>query len=166
MHFDLQCAVALTAFTSAALDIEGESALLISSRLSLRCVCKDRSYIGEHSRICRRIGARRSAYRRLVDIDHFIDIFDTAYFVVLAGHECQSAESACHTVIQNRIDERRFSRTAHTGYAYEFSERKIHGYILQVVFSCSDNSYKTTVSRSSHLRHSYNPAVRKVIACD
>ena len=76
MHFDLDDAVALAGFAAPALDVEGEAPRLVAARLGFRQAREPFADRREGAGIGGRIGARRAADRRLVDVDHLVEMFE------------------------------------------------------------------------------------------
>ena len=77
MHLYFNNTVPAAGFAPAPFYIEAEPAFGISSYLGFRQAGKKVADIIKHPRIGCGIGARRSAYRRLVDIYYLIYIFQT-----------------------------------------------------------------------------------------
>jgi hypothetical protein len=77
VHLDLDDAVALAGLATAALDVEGETAGLIAARLCLRQAGKPVADRRKRAGIGGRVGARRAADRRLVDVDDLVDMLET-----------------------------------------------------------------------------------------
>ena len=84
MHLDLDDAVALAGLAAAALDVEGEAAGLVAARLGFRQAGEPFADRREGAGIGRRIGARRAADRRLVDVDDLVEVLE-AFDAVEAG---------------------------------------------------------------------------------
>ena len=76
MHLDLDHAVALAGLAAPALDVEGEASRLIAARLGFRQARKPFADRREGAGVGRRIRARRAADRRLVDVDHLVEMFE------------------------------------------------------------------------------------------
>ena len=74
VHLDLDDAVALAGLAAAALDVEGEAAGLVAARLRFRQAGEPFADRREGAGIGRRVGARRAADRRLVDVDDLVDM--------------------------------------------------------------------------------------------
>ena len=74
MHLDLNDAVAAAGLAAAAFDVEAEAAFFVAAQLRLRQTREQIPDMVEHARIGRRIGTRRSADRRLVDIDDLVNV--------------------------------------------------------------------------------------------
>ena len=83
VHLDLDDAVALAGLAAAALDVEGEAAGLVAARLGLRQAGEPVADRREGAGIGGRVGARRAADRRLVDVDDLVEEFEALDAVVL-----------------------------------------------------------------------------------
>jgi hypothetical protein len=83
VHLDLDDAVALAGLAAAALDVEGEAARLVAARLGLRQAGEPVADRREGAGIGGRVGARRAADRRLVDVDDLVDELEALDAVVL-----------------------------------------------------------------------------------
>src|SRR5699024_2267875 len=87
VHLDLDQAVAGAGLAAAALDVEAEPPRLVAARLALGQAGEPVADVGEGARISGRVGARRAAGRRLVDVDHLVEIFEAGQLVVPARGE-------------------------------------------------------------------------------
>jgi hypothetical protein len=85
VHLDLDDAVALADLAAAALDVEAEPARPVAARLGLRQAREPVADRGEGAGVGGRVRARRAADRRLVDVDHLVDVLDALQLVVLPG---------------------------------------------------------------------------------
>jgi hypothetical protein len=74
VHLDLDDAVALAGLAAAALDVEREAARLVAACLGFRQAGEPFADRREGAGIGRRVGARRAADRRLVDVDDLVDM--------------------------------------------------------------------------------------------
>ncbi len=74
MHLDLFRTLPLTMFTSPALDVKAEPARLVTAYLRLSCHGKELPDQIEHTGVSCRVASRRSADRRLIDLDDLIDV--------------------------------------------------------------------------------------------
>ena len=88
VHLDLDQAVAGAGLAAAALDVEAEAAGLVAARLALGQAGEPVADVGEGAGIGRRVGARGAADRRLVDVDHLVEIFEAGELLVAAGRSC------------------------------------------------------------------------------
>ena len=76
VHLDLDDAVALAGLAAAALDVEGEAAGLVAARLGLGQAGEPFADRREGAGVGGRVGARRAADRRLVDVDDLVEKFE------------------------------------------------------------------------------------------
>ena len=82
VHLDLDDAVALAGLAAAALDVEREAAGLVAARLGLGQAGEPFADRREGAGIGRRVGARRAADRRLVDVDDLVEVLEALDAVV------------------------------------------------------------------------------------
>jgi hypothetical protein len=82
VHLDLDDAVALALLAAAALDVEREAARAVAARLGFRQAGEPFAQRREGAGIGRRVGARRAADRRLVDVDDLVEEFEPGQVVV------------------------------------------------------------------------------------
>ena len=76
VHFDLDQAVALAGFAAAAAHVEAEATRRVAARARFRHLCEQFAQRREQSGVGRRIGTRRAADRRLVDVDDLVEQLD------------------------------------------------------------------------------------------
>src|SRR5256885_378380 len=74
VHFDLDDTLTPTGFTAPAFDVEGEAPRLVTSNARLWHMGKEFADTCEGVGIGRRVGARRTPNRRLIDINYLIQI--------------------------------------------------------------------------------------------
>src|SRR4029453_1972496 len=74
VHLDLDLAVARAVLAAAAPYVEREPAGLVAADASLRHLAEQLADVVEHPRVRRRVRARRASDRRLVDVDHLVDL--------------------------------------------------------------------------------------------
>ena len=77
MHLNLDDSISATRFTASALDVKAESSFFIAFRLRIRGCRKQIPDQVEYSGICRRIGSWRPSDWRLVNVDHFVQHFQS-----------------------------------------------------------------------------------------
>ena len=85
VHLDLDDAVALAGLAAAALDVEREAAGLVAARLGLGQAGEPFADRREGAGVGRRVGARRAADRRLVDVDDLVEVLEALDAVVRGG---------------------------------------------------------------------------------
>src|SRR3546814_14813131 len=76
VHLDLDQAVAGARFAAAALDVEREAAGLVAARLAFGQPREPIADLGEGAGIGRRVRARGAADRRLIDVDHLVEMLE------------------------------------------------------------------------------------------
>ena len=76
VHLDLDRAVAGARLAAAALDVEREPALEVAAHLRLGRRGEQLADVVEDAGVRRRVGPRRAADRRLVDVDHLVDVLE------------------------------------------------------------------------------------------
>src|SRR5204863_10018866 len=85
LHFDLQDAIALAGLAAAALDVEGEAAGPVATQAR---VWHRREQLADRRKpagIGGRIGAWGAPDRRLIDLDHLVQMLETLDPIVLAS---------------------------------------------------------------------------------
>ena len=83
---------------------------MIAAQLRFRKACEQITNVIEHSRIGRRIGTWGSADRRLVNVNHFVNILESEDFVELSGFLLQPIRNASRALIQNFVYKAALSR--------------------------------------------------------
>src|SRR5215212_5229165 len=78
VHLDLDLAVAATDFAAAPLYVEAEAPRLVSARPGLLRATEQVADLIEDAGVGGRIRARRTADRRLVDVDDLVDLLEPA----------------------------------------------------------------------------------------
>src|SRR5206468_10232967 len=123
VHLDLYEAVALARLAAAALDVEAEAAGLVAARLALAQAGEPVADRGEGAGVGRRVGARGAADRRLIDVDHLVEIVEAGELVMLAGVDAGAVQMARGGGIEGVDGEARLTRARHAGDAGESAER-------------------------------------------
>ena len=106
VHLDLEEAVALARLAPAALDVEAEAAGLVAARLRLRQAGEPVADLGEGAGVGRRVGPRRSADRRLVDVDDLVERGEAVDAVARAAEDARSVQRAGGAGVE-RVDGQR-----------------------------------------------------------
>src|SRR6185369_7031998 len=94
VHLNLDEAVALACLAATALDVEGEAAGLVTARLRFREASKPVSNLGEGAGVGRRVGAGGAADRRLVDVDHLVELLEARDFLARAADDACAVQGA------------------------------------------------------------------------
>ena len=153
VHFDLYQAVAAAGLTPAALHIEGEAAGTIAADPGIRSRCKKIADIIEQAGIGSGVGARCTADRALVNVDHLVQMLHADDLTTDAGAGTGMIQLAKQGLVQHLIYEAGFTRAGYAGDAGQRAQRNIHIHILQIVFCCSANGKRFSVALSSYGRN-------------
>ena len=103
VHLDLDDAIALAGLAAAAFDVEGEAAGLVAARLGFGQAGEQFADRREGARIGGRVGARRAADRRLVDVDDLVEMLDAFDAVERGGGFAGAVEAARQRLVE-RVD--------------------------------------------------------------
>ena len=123
VHLDLDQAVAGAGLAAAALDVEAEAAGLVAARLALRQAGEPVADLGEGAGIGGGVGARGAADRRLIDVDHLVEIFEAGELLVPAGLEPGAVQVAGGGGVERVDGEARLAGAGDAGDAGEGAER-------------------------------------------
>ena len=121
VHLDLDLPVALARLAASAADVEREPPRLVAAHLRLGGQRVELADVGEEIGVGRRVGARRPADRRLVDLDHLVEAVDPLDAVVRAGLRPRLQEPVGEGLVDDLVDERRLARAGHARDADELA---------------------------------------------
>src|SRR5471032_2731356 len=117
VHLYLDQAIALARFAAPALDVEREPARPITPRAGFRYAGEQFANRREQPGISRRVGARRTANRALVDVDDFVQMLKALDAVVRSRFQGGRAVQGGGAQWEQRVvDQRRLARTGYTGH--------------------------------------------------
>src|SRR5678815_3822806 len=111
MHLDFHETISFARLTTSTFHVEREATRTISANLRFRHFSEKLANRREESRICRRIGARSSTNRTLIDVDDLVDVFESDNAIVRTRYHSRAIEMTSERVVQNVFDQRRLSRT-------------------------------------------------------
>src|SRR5581483_2651840 len=94
----------LAGLAAPALDVEGKAARLVAARLGLGQAREPLADRRERAGIGGRIAARRAPDRRLVDVDHLVEMLEPVDALVLARVLARVVEAARHRLVE-RVDQ-------------------------------------------------------------
>src|SRR5215470_1913020 len=140
VHFNFYDAVALAGLATPALNVERESSRFVAPRFGFRKTSKPFSNRCERPRIGGWIRARRASNRRLVDVDHLVEILEAFNLVERRGCFASAVESPRDRFIEGVDQQGRFTPAGDTRDAGEQSERDLCGDVLEVVTARTDQS--------------------------
>src|SRR5271170_3311813 len=115
IHFDAALAVALAGFAATAFYIEAEAAWAIAAFARFREHGVKLANGRENAGIGGRIGARRAADGRLVNLNDFINVFDAGDGAMRAGFFHRAVKLRGEGAVENIVDERGFSGAGDAG---------------------------------------------------
>ena len=91
------------------------------------------------------------ADRRLIDVDHLVDVLQAANLLVCAGIRLGTVQAACHRPVQDVVDQRALSRARNTGDAVQHAQWEPDGLSLQVVLARLDHRDRLAVAFAARL---------------
>ena len=106
----------------------------------------------EQPRVGRRVGAWRSADRRLIDLDHLVDELDAFDRRVRAGLVAGAIEQPRQRPVENLVDERRLAGAADAGHRRQHAQRNGDVDALQVVGARAFHHDRTARRRTPRTR--------------
>src|SRR5690606_31457796 len=109
VHLDLDGAVTLAGLAPAALDVEGEAPGLVAAFASLRRPGVQVADLGEDAGVRCRVRARGPADRRLVDLDHLVEVFGTDDASMGAGCGLGAVQLLGERRTQDAVNQRRLA---------------------------------------------------------
>src|SRR6185437_10015828 len=106
VHLDLDDTITLTRLASSTLDVEAEAAGIVASRPRFGDGCEELPNRRKKVGVRRRVGARRAADRRLVDVDHVFDVLEPLDPLAWCCIGCsQAAVDLGGRVTEERVDD-------------------------------------------------------------
>ena len=135
VHFNLQGAVAGAVLTTAALDVEGESAGGVASHFRFAGLCEQLADVVKHAGVGGGVRARGTADGRLVHVNDLVQVFQAVDALVASGYLLGAVELVRQGGVQNVIDEGGLTRAGHAGHRGEHAQREGHSHVLEVVFA-------------------------------
>src|SRR6202012_1840609 len=107
----------------------------VAARPRLLGLGEDLPDVVEDAGVGRRVGARRAADRRLVDVDDLVDLRQAVDPVVRAGAQFRLVQAVGDRGGERLIDQRRLARAGDPGDAAEDAEREVDVDALEVVLA-------------------------------
>ncbi len=124
VHLQAVRAVALAGLAPAAGDVEAEPARRVAPGLGLGKLGVEVADLVEQLDIGRRVGARRAADRRLVDVDHLVELIEPLDPVVGAGLGDRAVQVASQRLAEDVADQRALARARDARHADEQPQRE------------------------------------------
>ena len=153
VHLDLQRAVAGAGLAAAALDVEAEPAGQVAAHLRFGGAGEQLADVVEHARVGSRVGTWGPPDRRLVDVDHLVDVLEALHLAVQAGRHLGVVDVLHQRAHEDVVDQAGFTRPGHAGDAHERAERNADGEVLQVVFAGADDAQPAIARGAAPVGH-------------
>ena len=157
MHLDLDDALAAAGFAAPAFDVEREAPRLVAADACLRHLGKGLADLREYAGVRGRVGARRSPDRRLIDVDHLVQVLQAADLPVPAWPVLGSVQVLGQTLVQDLIDERALAASRHAGDAHERTQGDAHVNVPQVVLARAGDLQELAVAVAAPAGHADLP---------
>ena len=103
MHLDLDDSISAAGLTSSSFDVKTESSFFIASCFCIWCCREQIPDQVKYSGIGCRIGSRSPPDRRLVDIDHLVQLFQSLDAFVSARNGPCTVQVSCQTFIEDLV---------------------------------------------------------------
>src|SRR5579862_5976330 len=164
IHLDAALAVALAGFAAPAFHVEAEAAGFVAAFARFGQHRIEFSNRSEYTRIGGGIRAGCAADGRLIDLHHFINVFDALNFAVRAGLLHRAIESRGQGAVEDVIDERRFPRARNARDDGEKAERQSDVDVFEVVAMRAENCDGFSVGAAPRLGNWNLHAAGKILA--
>ena len=153
MHFNRQDAAAFAGLAASALDIEAEPPGAVASHFGILRVGKQRADVAKHACVGGRVGARRAANRRLVDIDNLIDALDALDFFIRT-HRARRAVNGIRKGRRNGVgNQGALARSRHAGNNRKRTKLDFGSNVFEVVGSSARNFKAAATGLAPFIRH-------------
>src|SRR5207244_1532603 len=154
IHLQSRGAVAFARLAAASRFVEAEAAGGITANLGFGHLRKQPANFIKQLDVRRRVGARRTADRRLIDIDDLVNVLGAGNAVVGADRvrlavflavgliialACQKTVTSEQTFLQDVIDQRAFTGAADAGDGNQQAERNLDVNVFQVVLPSAED---------------------------
>ena len=133
MHLDLNLSVALACFAATAAHVKGETSRRVATRLRLRRTRKQCAKIIPQANVRSRVGTRRAANRRLVNVDHLIDALDTLELFVRAHRTRRTVNGIRKRRCDGVGNQGALARSRHAGNNRKRTKLDLGGNVFEVV---------------------------------
>ena len=145
VHLDLERAVALAGLAASALDVEGETPGSVAAHLRLGHGREDLADVVPHAGVGGGIGPRGTSDRRLVHVDHLVQVLHASHRLVPAGYAAGAVEAVGKHLVEDGVDQGGLPRPGYTRDGGEHAKREGDGDVLEVVLPGSDDGDLTVL---------------------
>src|ERR1022692_3624017 len=135
VHLDALQTIALAGFAAAAFHIEAEAAGFVAALARFGQHGVEIANGRENTGVGGRIRSGSAADGRLVDLDNFVDMFQTFDGIMLAGIVVGAVDFFGERTVEDIVDECRFSAAGYAGDDDETAKGKFDGDVFQIVFA-------------------------------
>ena len=135
LHLDAQRPLSLAGFAAPALDVEGEAPRLVAAHLRLRQRGEEFADGRHRAGVGGRIGARRPADGRLVDVDDAVEFLQALDGVAAGGGETGAVEPTGRASVERLHHQGALAGAGDAGYADELPQREADIDPLEVVLA-------------------------------
>ena len=167
VHLDLDGPVTRAVLAAAPLDVEAETARLVSACLGFHRLGEQAAHSVEDTRVRCRVRARRPPDRRLVDVNDLVKLLEPGHTLVLAWHLASTVELVGEHLVEDVVHQARLARPAHSRHGHEGPQGELHGDVAQVVgFGALNHDLSVLIDRPPGARYLDRTAARDVVTGD
>ena len=166
MHLDLDGPVPFADLTSSARYVEGEPARFVTAGSSFGRGGEESPDVVEHLGVGRRVGTWGPADRRLVDVDHLVDVLQAFDPLMPSRHDPRPVQLRPQSFGEDVLDQSRLPGAGHPRHGDEQAQRNLHVDASQVVLGGTDDSDRLSPRLPPPLRHGDAASSRQVVAGD
>ena len=148
MHLNFNDTVSLTGLTSSAFDVETETARLVTAHAGFGRFGEEFSNKCKNAGVGAWIGPWGSSDGRLIDIDDFVNIFESLYATMVTGRYPLKMKSLCQDVVKGFKYKCRFPWSRNTGDTDKTAQGERYVDILKIIFRRPLNNEFFLIARS------------------
>ena len=148
-HLQLLHAVAAAHLAAPALHVERKASGLVAARLGRLRLRKKLADFREEADIRRGIRPRRTADRRLVNLDDLVEVFHARQLPILSGNVLRAVEVLHQRPLERLVDERRLARAGNARHDGEAADGDVDGHVLQIVLGRSGKRQESLAARTA-----------------
>ncbi len=166
VHFDLNIAFAGAGLAAAALDVEGEAPGRVATHPRFGDGGEELAHGREGAGVGGRVGARRAADGRLVDVDDLVDVVQSEDAVAVAGAVAGAVQELGSLLVEDVVDEGALAGAGDAGDADELAQRNRHVDVLEVVLARAFDDERLAAAGAPRFRQRYLAGAGEVLAGD
>ena len=135
VHLDLERAVTRAGLAATALDVEGETARLVTAHLRLLRLGEELADVVENTRVRGRVASRGTPDGALIDVDNLVELLHAGDALVTPRDLPGAVELVGERGVEDVVDERRLSGAGDPGDDNEVAQREGNVDVLQRVLA-------------------------------